>query len=221
MPEIADHILNHEPDAIARYNYNVSEDVDGDRAQGAQQASGVSLPDGARFLHRSAERAAPDHADRFTSRAERLAEPDRFRGRRRADADAAAASPAAVDSERRRAQFREHHRQPGRRLGRAGHCRVADRRPDAHQVDCRRPARADLRAAAQPQRARAARRRPPGDGAGPPAGRDGDRHRRVSAARRPHSHHGAGRSRWPAAGRSPPSRWMAGWRTSSICRTGW
>ena len=29
MPEIADHILNHEPDAMARYNYNVSEDVDG------------------------------------------------------------------------------------------------------------------------------------------------------------------------------------------------
>jgi TolB-like protein/Tfp pilus assembly protein PilF len=28
MPEIADRILNHEPDAIARYNYNVGEDVD-------------------------------------------------------------------------------------------------------------------------------------------------------------------------------------------------
>ena len=28
MTEIADHILNHEPDAIARYNYNVPEDVE-------------------------------------------------------------------------------------------------------------------------------------------------------------------------------------------------
>ena len=28
MTEIADHILNHEPDAIARYNYNVGEDVE-------------------------------------------------------------------------------------------------------------------------------------------------------------------------------------------------
>jgi tetratricopeptide (TPR) repeat protein/predicted Ser/Thr protein kinase len=28
MTEIADHILNHEPDAIARYNYNVAEDVE-------------------------------------------------------------------------------------------------------------------------------------------------------------------------------------------------
>ena len=29
MTEIADRILNHEPDAIARYNYNVTEDIDG------------------------------------------------------------------------------------------------------------------------------------------------------------------------------------------------
>ena len=39
MTEIADRILNHEPDAIARYNYNVTEDVELHPPQGAQQAA--------------------------------------------------------------------------------------------------------------------------------------------------------------------------------------
>jgi serine/threonine protein kinase/Flp pilus assembly protein TadD len=37
LAEIADHILNHEPDAIARYNYNVPEDVEAVIRRGLQK----------------------------------------------------------------------------------------------------------------------------------------------------------------------------------------
>ena len=193
LPEIADRILNHEPDAIARYNYARHRGRRDDPPQGAAEAARLPLSDGARLLHRSVERAAPASSRRFVV------------PRRRAPGSARSTSP----TRRRRCRCRRRRVAPsstctvavlnfanitgnaGRRLDRAGHRRIADRRPDAHQGDRRRAARADLRAAAQPQRARAA----------------------ASTSVRPWSSAGGSARRWRSA--APISAWATGIRITA------
>ena len=56
MAEVADRILNHEPEAIGRYNYACPGDVEAIVRKALREGSGVPLPVGARVLRR------PDHA---------------------------------------------------------------------------------------------------------------------------------------------------------------
>ena len=60
MADSADRILNHEPEALARFNYAVPADVDALVRKALAKDPGVPLPVGPRALRRPAPRARPD-----------------------------------------------------------------------------------------------------------------------------------------------------------------
>ena len=89
LAEIADRILNHEPDAIARYNYAVPEDVETIVRKALQKRPDFRYQT-ARDFYIDLLTARRRPSRRFGRSRERLAQPDRLRRRRVAAADAAA-----------------------------------------------------------------------------------------------------------------------------------
>jgi serine/threonine protein kinase len=126
LPEIADRILRQEPDAIARFNYAVPEEVENIVRKALQKR-----PD---YRYQTAR---DFYIDLLTARRKSTSDTARRSAWLSPIDFADAASPHC---DRCRAELREHHRQFRRRLDWTGHCRIVDGGSDPHQIDCRRRA---------------------------------------------------------------------------------